>query len=226
MAVSGGPDIVEDGLVLALDAANPKSYPGSGTTWTDLSGNSNNCVFSNSPTWANGSFTFNGTTNVGTITNNASLDFSTEQTVIMALKPTATSGRRNPWNQRYGGYGTWTWEGSTTGNPINHYFGDAGADTTPYVGRTTGNVSQNVYSIVTTVRDVNQSFWGINKTISTPTAHTYGTLLTTTADILIGNGYAGYFQGQIDFILAYTRALTVDEVLLNVSAIQSRFGIV
>ena len=36
MAVAGGPNIVEDGLVLALDAANKKSYPGSGTVWSDL----------------------------------------------------------------------------------------------------------------------------------------------------------------------------------------------
>ena len=39
-----GPNIVRDGLVLALDAASPRSYPGSGTTWTDLSGNGNNAV--------------------------------------------------------------------------------------------------------------------------------------------------------------------------------------
>jgi hypothetical protein len=36
------PQISLNGLVLCLDAANPKSYPGSGTTWTDLSGNGNN----------------------------------------------------------------------------------------------------------------------------------------------------------------------------------------
>jgi hypothetical protein len=35
MSVYGGPEIVTDGLVLCLDAANRKSYPGSGTTWTD-----------------------------------------------------------------------------------------------------------------------------------------------------------------------------------------------
>lgn len=39
MAAAAGPDIVEDGLVLCLDAANERSYPGSGTTWFDLSGN-------------------------------------------------------------------------------------------------------------------------------------------------------------------------------------------
>ena len=42
MALSHNPKIVTDGLVLCLDAANPKSYSGSGTTWKDLSGNGNN----------------------------------------------------------------------------------------------------------------------------------------------------------------------------------------
>ena len=36
------PSIVTDGLVLHLDAGDSASYPGSGTTWTDLSGNGNN----------------------------------------------------------------------------------------------------------------------------------------------------------------------------------------
>ena len=39
MGLFHSPKIVTDGLVLGLDAANPKSYPGSGTTWNDISGN-------------------------------------------------------------------------------------------------------------------------------------------------------------------------------------------
>ena len=42
MSVGYNPKVVTDGLVLALDAGNTKSYPGSGTTWTDLSGKGNN----------------------------------------------------------------------------------------------------------------------------------------------------------------------------------------
>jgi hypothetical protein len=38
------PSIVRDGLVLHLDAANVKSYPGTGTTWSDLSGNEYNAT--------------------------------------------------------------------------------------------------------------------------------------------------------------------------------------
>ena len=39
MGLRHSPKIVTDGLVLCLDAANVKSYPGSGDTWYDLSGN-------------------------------------------------------------------------------------------------------------------------------------------------------------------------------------------
>jgi len=42
---------VRDGLVLHLDAANPKSYPGTGTLWKDLSGNGNNVTLTNGPTF-------------------------------------------------------------------------------------------------------------------------------------------------------------------------------
>ena len=39
MSLAHSPSIVMNGLILCLDAANPKSYPGTGTTWYDLSGN-------------------------------------------------------------------------------------------------------------------------------------------------------------------------------------------
>ncbi len=57
--------MVEDGLVLCLDAANPRSYPRSGTTWFDLSGRGNHGTLKNGPTFnanlAGGSIVFDGT---------------------------------------------------------------------------------------------------------------------------------------------------------------------
>jgi len=46
MGINRGPNIVKDGLVLALDAASKRSYPGSGTIWKDLSGNGNHAFLS------------------------------------------------------------------------------------------------------------------------------------------------------------------------------------
>ena len=63
MGIAYNPRIVTDGLVLALDAGNTKSYPGSGTTWTDLSGNGNNGTLTNGPTYDSsngGSIVFDG----------------------------------------------------------------------------------------------------------------------------------------------------------------------
>ena len=47
MGIAYNTSIVRDGLVLHLDAANPKSYPGSGTVWRDLSGNGNDASLLN-----------------------------------------------------------------------------------------------------------------------------------------------------------------------------------
>ena len=59
-----GPQIITDGLILYVDAANPKSYPGSGTTWEDLSESNNDGTLVNDPTFNptyNGNFSFDGT---------------------------------------------------------------------------------------------------------------------------------------------------------------------
>jgi len=55
MSAFGGPNIIDDGLVLYLDAGNRKSYPGSGTTWFDKSGRGNNGTLINGPTFNTGS---------------------------------------------------------------------------------------------------------------------------------------------------------------------------
>ena len=64
MGLVHSPRIVTDGLVLCLDAANARSYPGAGTTWTDLSKEGNNATLYNSPSFTNnnsGGLVFDGT---------------------------------------------------------------------------------------------------------------------------------------------------------------------
>jgi hypothetical protein len=63
MGIAYNPAIIRSNLVLCLDAANPKSYPGSGTTWTDLSGNGNNGTLVNGVGYSGsnlGSLVFDG----------------------------------------------------------------------------------------------------------------------------------------------------------------------
>ncbi len=63
MSFVHSPKIVTDGLVLALDAGNTKSYTSGSTTWFDKSGNANNGTLTNGPTFSSangGSIVFDG----------------------------------------------------------------------------------------------------------------------------------------------------------------------
>lgn len=63
MAIYSGPQIVDNGLVLHLDASNLRSYPGSGTAWNDLSTNNNTGTLVNGAAFStnnNGIITFDG----------------------------------------------------------------------------------------------------------------------------------------------------------------------
>ena len=67
-------NIITDGLKLRLDAGESSSYGGSGTTWSDISGNTQNFSLVNSPTYdASGFFNFNGTTQYASIPHNNTL---------------------------------------------------------------------------------------------------------------------------------------------------------
>jgi hypothetical protein len=60
------------GNKVALDAGNKKSYPGSGSTWFDISGNDNHCNLADMPTFESYYFDFDGNTNYGSIANSPS----------------------------------------------------------------------------------------------------------------------------------------------------------
>jgi hypothetical protein len=71
MAIAYNTSVVRDGLVLYLDAANPKSYPGSDTTWYDLSAKNNNGSLINGVGFDSnnkGSMTFDGINDYTTTT--------------------------------------------------------------------------------------------------------------------------------------------------------------
>ena len=75
-----GPRIVTDGMVMCLDAGNSKSYPGSGTVWTDLSRNGNNGTLTNGPTFSSadgGSIVFDGANDYILMSDNNAFDFGT-----------------------------------------------------------------------------------------------------------------------------------------------------
>ena len=223
MAIAYNTSVVRDGLVLYLDAANPKSYPGTGTTWFDLSGKGNNATLYNSPVFNSaGYFSPDGVNDAAEITNNATLDFSSGQTLIIIMRHNYTSGRRNPWDQAYGGFGTWTHE---QGNTISQYFGDAGVNNTPYIGVTSPTTPRNVWNMMSTTRNTTFHRWYINNILSSQTSHSYGTLTATAANIRLWTGYAGLWVGDMALVLAYNRDLSEAEIKKNFEAFKGRYGI-
>jgi hypothetical protein len=232
MGISYNPRIVTDGLRVAYDAGNIKSYPGSGTTWTDLSGNGNNGTLVNGVGYNSGnlgSLSFDGVNDYVNIPFNAStMNFSLAQTICMWLRPATGSntGRRNPYNQAYGGPGTLTYE---TNGGINYYFGTNGGNSTPYVGRGSGfTVAANETAFISVTRDqaTNVCNWYKNGVlITTADSGGYASTANGTSPILIGDGYAGKFLGNIFDCKVYNRALTAQEIQQNFNATRSRYSV-
>ena len=89
MAIGYNPRIVTDGLVLCLDAANTKSYGGSGTTVTDLSGNGNNGTLVNGVGYDSGnggSFSFDGSNDAITFATGLESQLQSGATLEMWIK--------------------------------------------------------------------------------------------------------------------------------------------
>ena len=106
MATNYNPRIVTDGLVLALDAGNTKSYPGSGSTWTDLSGNGNNGTLAGGVGYSSsngGSLTFDGS-NDYVYRTSTNFDFGTGDFTVSGWFYMESSGSNNcVWDLRTDG---------------------------------------------------------------------------------------------------------------------------
>ena len=79
-----GPDIVTDGLVLSLDAGSERSYPGTGTTWYDLSPTNADWTL---PTGVYSAGTMNYTSDRSSLTPPAAWQSTTDLTIETWYKP-------------------------------------------------------------------------------------------------------------------------------------------
>jgi hypothetical protein len=172
---------------------------------------------------ANNTFSFNGTS--------SSLNFSTTgfdmasgQTIIMILKPTEADGnRRNPYNHAYGGFGTITHE---TGGTFSYYHGTNGGNGAPYQGTSSSfTVAQNELAMITVSRGSANVKWYKNGVLNTTTTNQYPVAVTSTSTANIGSGYAGFFQGDIEFAALYNRQLSDVEVKTVYDSIRVGYGI-
>jgi len=225
MAAHSGPDVITEGLVLSLDAGNSRSYPGSGTTWFDLSGNGNNGTLTNGPTFDN--------TNRGSIVFDASNENVT--TLISSF------GNNTTWE---------AWVNRTSSvNSYNMFMGRL----LPYFGLRSGNniifsniiggsqrtiestgfVAQNniwYYLTFTTEYDGVNTIPKIyiNGVLNNSTTFS-GAQGSNTGTFTIGEGRstgAWYpFSGKVSNVKIYNKTLTDFEIQQNFNANRGRFGI-
>jgi hypothetical protein len=196
MAEVHGPKIVRDGLVLNLDAADKSSYPGSGTTWYDLSGNNFHHTITNSPTYNGNSFTLNetqGFTYASTITTN------TLCTIVLCYK---SSDTQELWVRGNNNGSFYVAASYLDGN----YYQENSGTSTYYID----NVQQispsgfhnNEYH-VWEAKNVNFSTW------------------TSFQWFLYGSSWN--LNGTVAKILMYNRSLTAKESEQNYKALKPRF---
>jgi hypothetical protein len=238
MGLAHSPSIVSDGLVLYVDAANLRSYSGSGNTWYDLSTNSNHGQKTNSPSYitrAGGGFTFDGVgTNYFDFDSKASLVNVNAGTVLGWVRfDDINSDSTNYVFVSYGGnaYGggfllqhvglngssyrleLLTFGGSISGAPRP---GIDKATALPYQG-------QDIHLAGTwTTSEVNLYINGVLRS----TASTNAALPSkSTLRISSEGGRARGVNGTVYNCSIYNRSLTQQEILQNYNATRKRFGL-
>ena len=239
MAYFHSPRIVTDGLVLALDAANTKSYPGSGTTWSDLSGNSNNGELVNGITYDDtnlGSLVFDGVDDYVQITKVPSIDFTPTSSFtmmvwakVLGLSGDFTSSRTSTV------FGRGSTAGSvgigvlrSTTNAFTWRIGSrAAADIQTSISFTPGTIDflglvytptfQYIYrnGILINTQDISGGVGGSFD--NNPYAMGINRAVTG------GNG--AFMNGNVYNAMMYNRALTNEEILQNYNATKGRFGL-
>ena len=231
MAFSNGPTVVTNGLVLSLDAADRNSYPGSGTTWTDMSGNGNNGTLTNGPTFSSanqGAIVFDGVddyANFGNILNFTSEPFTFSHWFYCNTLSTNQAGQ-GPVIFYKGSF------------QVNGYYAQVNLDGSLGFRTNQSGVRQNsttAAGVITAGIWYNASYTRLGSSIrvyingidTTSVADSHVNPTSSTNNFTIANYQNGFIYGniRISSFLTYNRALTASEVLQNYNATKTRFGL-
>ena len=234
MSLSRGPKIISNGLVLYLDAANNKSYPGSGTSWNDLSGNGRNLTLTNGPT-------FNAS-NIGTLVFDGTNDYAILNPVTtfsiycisMWIKPTTiinSASASKVLIQFKSSTAKYISFGDTTGRVTNEYITIVQE---PGDKRTAvndgGSLSAGTwYNIVFNYESSQYNIY-INNTLKSTTigSSTGNVPLITDPDFIYLNSYegtSGYLDSSLSMCMIYNRTLSASEILQNYNITRKRYGL-
>ena len=231
-----GPDRkVTDGLVLYLDATSTKSYPGSGTVWTDLISNESTCSFINGPTVT---ASFGGGNKIRLDATNDYMEIGNRETLNPTQYVTCAS-----WflYTTYSVYYAPIIFKKTTGNSFFEQY-DFSIRNDGNLSMAIGNGSNSNTALSSPVSYKNQLIYG-TAIIDTPNralrvyvdgtcvasgSHTFATMATSSVNLRIGgtnvSNFHGWFGGDIYTAEVYNRVLTDAEILQNYNAVAEKYG--
>lgn len=230
MSISYNSSIVTSGLVLCVDAGNPRSYSGSGTSWNDATAGGYNFTLTNGPVYSSsnlGFFTFDGVNDIATAGYNTALDTQTP-TVEVWVKTNATSQNgfwfeKGSVNTQYslfqeGAVIQWRQFMSSGQGLVN-----LSTTTATYMN------TSNWYQVVGTYTSGSRILYINGVQVNSDTQA--GTIATNSSGMSIGayGGNSGsnsyWYNGALSICRVYNRVLTAAEVLQNFNATKGRYGI-
>lgn len=240
MGITYNSSVVRNGLVLHLDAANVKSYPGSGTVWNDLSGNGNNGTLTSVgyTTDDKGSLIFDNSADTCVVSHNSSLNFSSVFTVstwikvnsfstsviynVVSKKPSFNSTQKG-WSCQYDYRTTGVLQyRNNNGTIVNDHTPTSSVNNTTLLNQT-----QLYANSVWVINNTSVSFYINSELRSTNTLNYTDT--DTSTDIYIGKTVGSIGDGallsNLSCVQIYNRALTSAEIRQNFEAIRGRYGI-
>jgi len=222
----GVPDpIVTNGLTLYLDAGDVKSYPGSGTTWTDISYNNNTGTLTNGPTFnsANGGvIVLDGVDDEVIVTNSTSINPADNMTFCMWVRINSSNlGTIKVLVSKYQGTG-WEFVMDATGKVGLH---GRNGDGTYYYGYNSANLANNTWYFLTGQKTgLFWNFWVNTTQVQNVTAATVGSI-SSSVNLRIGSEAGSYVTREdVGIALLYNRALSQQEITQNFNATKSRYG--
>jgi hypothetical protein len=232
MALHHNPRVVTSGLVLALDAGDVNSYPGSGTTWYDTSGNNYNGTLYSGATYAarnGGVIVFDGTNDYMQLVDGLDTPTATNSTYEFWCK---TTTNKNAEYLKVGSGAVTNSAGEMAFFYINNLmyfikFVSASGDR-PHISATYNynladgewkhivGTYQGTASAGTSTLYYNGVQVGVNSTI---------TYSTSEAQPGFSQASSYAFAGDLANIRVYNRALSASEIEQNYLAQKSRFGL-
>ena len=217
---TGASPIVTDGLVFAVDAANYESYPGNGTTWSDLAG-SNDGTLTNGPTFdgANGgSLVFDGSNDYVSL----SVPTSGDTTYCGWFKTNGSNANTRIIHANTGGQRNFSLGASSTSGYVGGYDGT----NQPVTTLTFDDGNWHYAIIVMKTNDYKVYVDGQNQSLTWLLGTTGNWTNNTTNVEYIGSRSGGSFlNANLAQVKIYNRALTPQEITQNYNALKSRFNL-